>query len=61
MTAPARLRRAVPTGATYLLLVLGAVVTLAPFVLSIMTALKSPRQFASRPVLSPPAPPTVAR
>ncbi|HEY4420457.1 MAG TPA: carbohydrate ABC transporter permease [Pseudonocardia sp.] len=60
MTAPARLRRAVPTGATYLLLVLGAVVTLAPFVLSIMTALKSPRQFASQPVLSPPDPPTVA-
>jgi multiple sugar transport system permease protein len=60
VTAPARLRRAVPTGATYLLLVLGAVVTLAPFVLSIMTALKSPRQFASQPVLSPPDPPTVA-
>jgi multiple sugar transport system permease protein len=60
VTAPARLRRAVPTGATYLLLVLGAVLTLAPFVLSIMTALKSPRQFASQPVLSPPDPPTVA-
>jgi multiple sugar transport system permease protein len=56
MTA-ARLRSAVPT---YLLLVLGAVLTLAPFALSIMTALKSPRQFASRPVLSPPDPPTVA-
>ena len=60
MTAPARFRRAVPTGATYLLLVLGAVLTLAPFVLSIMTALKSPRQFASQPVLNPPDPPTVA-
>ncbi|WP_433298859.1 carbohydrate ABC transporter permease [Pseudonocardia sp. CA-142604] len=60
MRAPARFRRAVPTGATYLLLVLGAVVTLAPFVLSIMTALKSPRQLASQPVLSPPDPPTVA-
>ena len=34
--------------------------TLAPFVLSLMTALKSPRQFASQPVLNPPAPPTVA-
>ena len=60
MTALARFRRAVPSGATYLLLVLGAVVTLAPFLLSIMTALKSPRQFASQPVLSPPDPPTVA-
>jgi multiple sugar transport system permease protein len=60
VTGPARFRRAVPTGATYLLLVLGAVVTLAPFVLSIMTALKSPRQFASQPVLRPPDPPTVA-
>ncbi|GAA1209917.1 carbohydrate ABC transporter permease [Pseudonocardia alaniniphila] len=60
MTAPARFRRAVPTGATYLLLALGAVVTLAPFVLSIMTALKSPLQFASQPVLNPPDPPTVA-
>jgi multiple sugar transport system permease protein len=60
VTAPARFRCAVPTGATYLLLVLGAVLTLAPFVLSIMTALKSPRQFASQPVLSPPDPPTVA-
>jgi multiple sugar transport system permease protein len=60
VTAPARFRRAVPTGATYLLLALGAVVTLAPFALSIMTALKSPRQFASQPVLNPPDPPTVA-
>jgi multiple sugar transport system permease protein len=60
VTALARFRRAVPSGATYLLLVLGAVVTLAPFLLSIMTALKSPRQFASQPVLSPPDPPTVA-
>jgi multiple sugar transport system permease protein len=60
VTALARFRRAVPSGATYLLLVLGAVVTLAPFLLSIMTALKSPRQFASQPVLSAPDPPTVA-
>jgi len=60
VTAAARFRRAAPTGATYLLLGLGAVLTLAPFVLSIMTALKSPLQFASRPVLSPPDPPTVA-
>jgi multiple sugar transport system permease protein len=46
--------------ATYALLVLGAVATLAPFLLSVQTALKSPQQFASTPVLSPPAPPTGA-
>jgi multiple sugar transport system permease protein len=53
-----RLRGIAPTAATYLLLVLGAVLTLAPFVLSLMTALKSPRQFVSQPVLRPPVPPT---
>jgi multiple sugar transport system permease protein len=46
------------TAGTYLLLVLGAVATLAPFLLSVQTALKSPRQFASEPVLAPPDPPT---
>ncbi|WP_337831610.1 carbohydrate ABC transporter permease [Pseudonocardia sp. TMWB2A] len=40
-------------------LLMGAVATLAPFVLSVTTALKTTRQFASTPVLSPPAPPTV--
>lgn len=39
-------------------LLVGAVATLAPFVLSVTTALKTTRQFASTPVLSPPAPPT---
>jgi multiple sugar transport system permease protein len=47
------------TAGTYALLLLGAVVTLAPFLLSLQTALKSPQQFASEPVLTPPAPPTV--
>src|SRR5690606_7027824 len=46
--------------ATYLLLGLGAVVTLGPFLLGLATALKSPRQFASEPVLAPPGPPTLA-
>jgi multiple sugar transport system permease protein len=46
------------TAGTYALLVLGAVVTLGPFLLSLMTALKSPKQFASEPVLAPPDPPT---
>ncbi|MEJ8281605.1 carbohydrate ABC transporter permease [Pseudonocardia spirodelae] len=39
-------------------LLAGAVVTLAPFVLSVATAAKTTRQFAATPVLSPPAPPT---
>jgi len=43
---------------SYLVLTVGAVVTLAPFVLSVMTAVKSPLQFASQPVLSPPNPVT---
>ncbi|MEN3269843.1 carbohydrate ABC transporter permease [Pseudonocardia sp.] len=60
MTAQSRLRGALPTGATYLLLVVGALLTLAPFLLSLMTAVKTPRQFAAQPVLVPPAPPTVA-
>jgi len=42
----------------YLVLAFGAVVTVAPFVLSLMTALKSPQQFASEPALSPPSPAT---
>jgi multiple sugar transport system permease protein len=48
------------TAGIYALLVLGAVATLAPFLLSLQTALKSPRQFAAEPVLTPPAPPTPA-
>jgi multiple sugar transport system permease protein len=50
----------VSTGATYLLLVVGALLTLAPFLLSLLTAVKTPGQFAAQPVLAPPAPPTVA-
>jgi multiple sugar transport system permease protein len=49
---------AMRTAGTYLLLVLGGVLTLAPFLLSVSTALKSPQQFVSRSVLAPPAPPT---
>ncbi|MDT7650468.1 MAG: multiple sugar transport system permease protein [Pseudonocardiales bacterium] len=60
MTTPSRLRGAVSTGATYLLLVVGALLTLAPFLLSLLTAVKTPGQFAAQPVLAPPAPPTVA-
>lgn len=44
------------TIATYLVLVAGAVLTLAPFVLSLMTALKTPQQFATEPTLAFPHP-----
>ncbi|TQM13832.1 carbohydrate ABC transporter permease [Pseudonocardia kunmingensis] len=47
------------TAGAYLLLVAGAVLTVAPFLLSLSTALKSPQQFASGSVLGPPAPPTL--
>lgn len=43
---------------TYVVLFLGALVTLGPFALSFMTAFKSPRQFASEPALTPPNPVT---
>jgi len=43
----------------YLLLAVGALVTVAPFVLSGMTAIKSPQQFAAEPVLNPPQPLTL--
>lgn len=44
----------------YALLLVGALVTLAPFLLSVMTALKSPQQFASAPPLAPPSPVTLS-
>ena len=56
----ATLHRRVANLAAYLLLLVGAVVTVAPFVLSLMTALKSPQQFASQTPLSPPAPVTLS-
>jgi len=56
----ASLRRRVADLAAYLLLLVGAVVTVAPFLLSLMTALKSPQQFASQTPLSPPAPVTLS-
>lgn len=45
--------------AIYLMLAAGAVITLAPFLMSVMTAFKSPGQFARESALSVPAPPTV--
>ena len=41
---------------TYLVLLVAAVLTLAPFALSFMTAFKSPQQFASEPALNLPNP-----
>lgn len=54
---PAPLRR-LGDAATYVILALGAVMTLGPFALSVMTALKSPGQFAAEPVLNLPRPVT---
>lgn len=51
-----RRRRPLSSAATYLVLVLGALVTLGPFVLSFLTALKTPEQFARESLLAPPAP-----
>lgn len=43
----------------YAILVIGALLVLAPFALSVMTSLKTPRQFATSSPLEPPAPPTL--
>ena len=51
-------RRRLADLAALALLLLGALVTLAPFVLSVMTAVKTPQQFASEPALTPPSPVT---
>jgi multiple sugar transport system permease protein len=52
------LRRRLGDLAAYALLLVGAVVTVAPFLLSLMTAVKSPGQFASQTPLSLPSPVT---
>jgi multiple sugar transport system permease protein len=48
----------ITTIAIYAVLLVGAAVTLGPFVLSVMTSLKSPGQFAREPALSLPSPVT---
>ncbi len=50
------MRRAV---LTYLALGLGAIVILAPYLMSVQTSLKKPRQLAQQPPLTPPSPLTV--
>lgn len=57
LTSHGRLGRRLPGNVvTYGILLLGAVVTLAPFLLSFLTAFKSPGQFASTSPLSWPMP-----
>ncbi|WP_040814379.1 carbohydrate ABC transporter permease [Nocardia concava] len=51
--------RAVRAGAAYALLILGALVTVAPLVLSAMTAVKTPRQLANESALAAPHPATL--
>ncbi|MGF6881970.1 multiple sugar transport system permease protein [Nocardia sp. GAS34] len=54
ITAPGLFR----TGAVYLLLLCGALLTVAPLVLSALTAIKTPGQFANESALALPDPPT---
>jgi multiple sugar transport system permease protein len=54
--AAGRRRSRIADLVTYLVLLAGALLTLGPFVLSFMTAFKSPQQFASEPALSLPNP-----
>ncbi|HWS35412.1 MAG TPA: carbohydrate ABC transporter permease [Actinoplanes sp.] len=50
--------RTVANTVTYLLLGLGALITLAPCLLSVQTSLKTPQQFAAASPFAPPAPPS---
>ncbi|MFE7603578.1 carbohydrate ABC transporter permease [Brachybacterium paraconglomeratum] len=52
-------RRVLGVGATYLVLVVAAALTLGPFLFSVMTALTSTTQFAQEGPLSVPAPPVL--
>ncbi|WP_033210003.1 carbohydrate ABC transporter permease [Gryllotalpicola ginsengisoli] len=53
-----RVRGALAGASVYLVLIAGAVLTLAPFVLSVMTSLKTSRQLATEPALAAPQPAT---
>ena len=59
LTGSLLLRRLVGYGATYLVLAAAAVLTLGPFLFSVMTAFTSTRQFAQEGPLSVPTPPVV--
>lgn len=56
---PVTLARAAAAALTYAMLLAGAALMVVPFVFSVMTALKTPRQFATTPPLTPPDPVTV--
>lgn len=53
-----RRMRPLSVAATYAVLVIAAVLTLAPFLMSVMTAFTTPRQLAQKGPLALPAPPT---
>ncbi|WP_280268596.1 carbohydrate ABC transporter permease [Nocardia wallacei] len=55
-----RIRRSTRTATVYLLLVAGALLTVAPLVLSALTAVKTPEQFAAQSPLALPNPVTGA-
>jgi multiple sugar transport system permease protein len=50
------MRRLAANVAVYAVLLAGAVLTLAPYLLSLMTSIKTPQQFAQQPALAPPSP-----
>lgn len=50
------MRRLAANVAVYAVLLAGAVLTLAPYLLSLMTSIKTPAQFAQQPALAPPSP-----
>lgn len=56
MTSPSRVASA---AVIYPLLLIGALITLAPFVLGVLTSLRDPHRFGSESPLSVPAPPTL--
>ncbi len=58
LRAAGQSRGTLGTVLSYAILVFGALMTLGPFVLSFMTAFKSPGQFASQSSLAVPDPPT---
>ncbi|MVA77562.1 ABC transporter permease subunit [Auraticoccus sp. F435] len=58
LRAAGQRRRRLGDAGAYLVLLVGAVLTLGPFVLSFMTAFKTPQQFASESSLAPPDPVT---
>ena len=59
LTGPLLARRLLAHAATYLVLAVAAVLTLGPFLVSVMTAFTSTQQFAQQGPLSVPAPPVL--